>query len=495
MPYLILAVAFVTGSVSMILELVGSRAIAPYLGTSIFVWTSLIGVVLASLSLGYFLGGRLADKGVSSKGLSSLLLYGAILSTLVTVFEPVLVLLSHLPFGLRLNAVISCLFLFAPVTIALGMVTPYLARLAIKSVDTAGSAVGSLYSVSTLGSIVGTFLGGYVLVSYFGTREILVGVSLMLFALFAAVSATSGLLVKDIGPGKLLSFFVLAGASIGLPAVTYGVVADVDTAYGRWRIVEMQPGAARSVRFLTNNIFGVQSMTDMSAPAELLSPYTRTMDDLASSERPGYRSAVLLGAGGYSIPNHFSLHHPTTTLDVVEIDPALESLAIRYLGYRPGANVRTIVGDARPFLARASAVYDVAFVDTFTSQLSIPFHLTTVEATAGIERTLAPGGLAVVNVISGLRGGNARFLESLAATYAERFVNVRVVAVDPATDPSETQNIILLASDAPIRAGEDVATRVRAAGTSAFTDNFAPIERIVEESLVQGYERALRPYR
>ena len=167
-------IVFICGAVVMIFEIVGSRILGPYIGTSIFVWTSLIGIILASLSLGYWFGGKMADKNPSYKQLAWIIIIAAFFIGLtITGKDSLLNLLSRQFTGIRIQAVVSTIFLFAPASVFLGMVTPYAVRLKIKDVQSSGRTVGNLYAISTIGSIIGTFLAGFVLIPFLGTNNIL----------------------------------------------------------------------------------------------------------------------------------------------------------------------------------------------------------------------------------------------------------------------------------------------------------------------------------
>ena len=172
--FLLEFVVFVCGVVVMIFEIVGSRILGPYLGTSIFVWTSLIGIILGSLSLGYWLGGIIADKKPSYVLLSWIILLAALFIGLTITGKDIV--LRNLPVlfgGIRTQSIIASLCLFAPTSILLGMVTPYAVKLKIKDIKTSGKTVGNLYAISTIGSIIGTFLAGFFLIPSFGSTNIL----------------------------------------------------------------------------------------------------------------------------------------------------------------------------------------------------------------------------------------------------------------------------------------------------------------------------------
>ena len=177
-------IAFLSGAAVMVLEITGSRVMAPFLGTSVFVWTTLIGVIMASLSAGYWWGGRIADRNPSYGRLAAILFLACLGVSITAVGQHTLLTwLQEMSFELRLSALSATLVLFAPASVLLGMVTPYVVRLKLTSVETSGAQVGRLYAISTAGSILGTFACGYFLLSWMGSSRILYGIALLLLAL------------------------------------------------------------------------------------------------------------------------------------------------------------------------------------------------------------------------------------------------------------------------------------------------------------------------
>lgn len=165
----------VSGAIVMIFELVGSRILGPYLGSSIFIWTSLIGVILGSLSLGYYWGGKKADKKADMDSLSLIIFYAASFIALTTLLKGGLLLfLTNRIDDLRTVSVIGSIILFAPANVFLGMISPYVVKLKLKNLDISGETVGNLYALSAIGSIVGTFLAGFYLIPNFGTNKLLI---------------------------------------------------------------------------------------------------------------------------------------------------------------------------------------------------------------------------------------------------------------------------------------------------------------------------------
>ncbi len=174
-------VVFICGAVVMAFEIIGSRMLGPYVGTSIFVWTSIIGVILLSLSLGYFWGGRIADRRPEAKILALIILLSAIFIAVSTIIKDnLLTYLLNAIYDIRIVSVISSLLLFTVPSILLGMVSPFAARLKMKNITRSGATVGNLYAISTVGSIIGVFLSGFYLIPSFRITKILFLFSIIL---------------------------------------------------------------------------------------------------------------------------------------------------------------------------------------------------------------------------------------------------------------------------------------------------------------------------
>jgi predicted membrane-bound spermidine synthase len=190
--YILHLSVFLCGASLMSMELVASRVLAPLMGSSAYVWTSVIGIILGALSIGYWLGGRLADRGASYSVLSLVNLGAALAIALVAVIDrTVLGWLVGVAPDVRIASVIGTCVLFAPASVLLGVVSPYAIRLALPDLEHSGATVGRIYALSTAGNIAGTFLSGFVLISHLGTSNILLLLSAILLST-AAMLATVG---------------------------------------------------------------------------------------------------------------------------------------------------------------------------------------------------------------------------------------------------------------------------------------------------------------
>ncbi|MDR1855856.1 MAG: fused MFS/spermidine synthase [Desulfovibrio sp.] len=437
--------AFANGALVMILEMVGARLMAPHLGTSVIVWTSLIGILMAFLALGAFLGGRLADRRLSRRTLSMLFAgsgAGVALTALVheTLGGKLLGGFSNIYVG----AVLGAGLYFALPALLFGAISPYLIRLQLADIERSGATVGRLYALSTAGSILGTFLGGFVLISWFGSTQILFG-----------VAVCAGLIALLAHPRKnpmawcLLAFGLfaaIASDSYGKWRTEHGYVLR-ETPYNTIRVFEGVTPENRRVRLVRTDPGKIQSGMFLDDPRDLFAEYTRYLS-VGTTLHPGARRLLLLGGGGYSLPRWLldgGSHLKDFTLDVVELDPGMTQVAKEYFLLPADRRMRIFHEDARGFLNRNVERYDIVFVDVFTSCYTVPFHMGTREAMAALARSVAPGGMCFMNVISAFEGDRGLLFRAIHAAICEAFPEVHVYAMPGAASRDALQNIIILA--------------------------------------------------
>ena len=479
-------IVFITGAVVMILEIVGSRILAPYLGTSIYVWTSLIGIILGSLSLGYHLGGKKADAGANYKTFSRLILIAALLLAVTTILQrPILDALETNVRDLRLAALLAALVLFAPASVMLGMVSPYAVRLAMNSVEESGSTVGNLYAISTVGSIFGTFLAGFFLISFFGSINILrlLVVVLLFTSWFANSKAWKEFALPVVVAGSLLW-----GLNTLFGSAPNGRI-DVDTQYNRIWIFD-------TVDKITQQPIKVMQTDNMPSSAiflkndDLVFSYTRFYR-IVQCFQPRPIRALVIGGGAYSYPRDFLREFPESYLDVVELDPGQTELAKRYFRLEPNPRLTIYHEDGRTFLNSRKKKYDAIFLDAFRSLYSLPQHLTTKEAVSRLYDALNPDGVLLTNVISSIEGESGRFFRAEYFTYKAIFPLVMIFPVQFPKQPGRSQNVVLLA----LKNGsgsESYCQKPELAGylqqewkgkietdTPILTDDFAPVDHYI----------------
>lgn len=433
---------FVCGMMVMVLELVGSRLIAPFLGTSLIVWTSLIGIVLGSLSLGYWVGGKLADRDPSLARLAAIVAAAAGTILAMALYKDgLLTVISESSLDLRLQTFLAALALFVVPSTLLGMVSPYAAKLRITNLKSTGSAVGNLAALSTLGSIVGTFLTGFVLLAYIGTTNILVLISAILI-LTALLLATSQFIFP------LLLIPLIIGTSTFqtnlVNAQTNDGVVELETDYNHVRIVDgIDRVTGQRIRLLR---LSIESSSAMYLDNDsLVFPYTKRYA-LADYFVPDQKRVLMIGGAAYSYPKHFLTTHPNIPLDVVEIDPAMTDIARVFFKLKDSPMLTIFHEDARTYLNKNEVKYDAILGDAYTSIYSMPFHLTTREAAVRIKESLTERGVYIVNVIGSLHGPRSQFMESEYLTLASVFPQVYVFPVGGiAVNPDQMQNVMMVA--------------------------------------------------
>ena len=480
---------FLCGAVIMVIELTGSRVLAPYLGTSLVVWTSLIGIILASLSLGYWWGGRLADRRPEARLLGRIILLAALATAAIAATKSlVLGFLQSQGAGLHTAAVWATLLLFAPPSVLLGMVAPFAVRLKLADTRTGGRTAGNLYAVSTIGSIVGTFLAGFVLIAWLGSTNILLLMAAVL-AIASFLAARSGAAIKT-AAGALFLILSLIAWGYDAQLRSAGFV-DTDTAYNRVIVFKgAESHTGRLMRVMATGPHARQSAMYLDDPTALALPYTRYFR-LVEHFVPELRRLLVLGGGGFSFPKYALAHYPDVAVDVVELDPGVIALSRDYFELKDHPRQGIIAEDARTFLNRNRKTYDAILCDTFNSHYAVPFHLTTLEAAQRMKSALAPHGVVLVNLLSSPVGECSRFLQALAATYRAVFPRVLAFAVGNPRDPSCWQNVMLAAFAAPEETSlaspdPDMSAMLARrfdvpvpASDPILTDDYAPVDRYI----------------
>lgn len=440
--YTLELIVFIVGAVVMVLELVGSRVLAPYLGTSIFVWTSLIGIILGSLSLGYWWGGKIADKNPNYRTFSLIMFAAAIFIGLDTFLKSILLgLLYGYNSDIRVEAIFAALVLFAPASVLLGMVSPYAVKLKIKDINSSGSTVGNLYAISTIGSITGTFLAGFFLISYLSNTKLLflLSATLMLSSLISyrnhSIRAKAGLII-------FLIFIFAATNSLDKVYAEKGII-DIDTEYNKvWIYPSTDIATGKAIKIMMlNNESNSAIYTDSN---DLVFNYVKFYN-LAKHFKPEIKNSLLLGGGAYTWPQYYLDNFPDAKIDVVEIDPKLTEISKQYFRLKDDPRLAIYHEDGRIFLNKTNNKYDVIFGDAFKSMYSIPYQLTTREATQKIYDALNDDGIVVANIISSVEGKKSKFFRAEYRTYKEVFPQVYAFPVEDYRDGEKVQNIALVA--------------------------------------------------
>jgi spermidine synthase len=464
-------IVFLAGSIVMILELVGSRVVAPYLGTSTFVWTSLIGIVLAALSLGYHLGGRLADRGPSFETLATILVGAALCVGITAVGKEyvALIIQARVP-DFRIGSVVASIVLFAPASVLLGMVSPYCIKLAMSDVEHAGATVGTLYAISTAGSIVGTFLAGFVLLSAWGTTVLLYGLTVMIAVIALIASA------RRAGVAAVVVFGVFGYLTWTHSSRVWSDSIDVDTEYQRVWIIDREV-SGRSVRLLSTGPDIVQSgmYVDTQEPvSEYIINYESAISDLPNKE-----SMLMIGGAGMVLARRLSERFPQSQTHMVEIDPGMTSIAKKFFALKDLPNLTIEHLDGRMFLNKSKSKFDVVVLDVFGGSISIPFQMITREAMLQAKAALSRKGVVIQNVVSALEGEASELAASLVKTYQSVFPVVKVYRMSANQESSDLQNLAVVASLEPVSVFDkrySEWTPDASGKPIVLTDDYCPIE-------------------
>ncbi len=440
--YILEIAIFICGAIVMVFELVGSRILGPHLGTSIFVWTSLIGVILGSLSLGYYLGGKIADKKADTNHLSFIIFLSAIFIALTMVGKNYLLIFLQAFFSnIKITSIVASLILFSPASLLLGMVSPYAVKLKLANFDTSGSTIGNLYAISTAGSIFGTFLSGFYLIPNFGTDKMLIILSLTLILVSILLS------VSKFARLKISVLFILIVGWFAIDKLNNQMqkngFVDVDTAYNRIWIFDLVDEKTQE-KIRTFSINNENSSAMFLNKDDLAYEYTKYYH-LGSHFNPDFKTTLMLGGAGYSFPKDFLLHYPKATIDVVEIDPKITQLAQKYFKLKENPRLTIFHEDGRVYLNRTNKKYDIIFGDAFSSHYSLPYQLTTREAIQKNYDILNENGVVILNIISAINGDKGQFLRAEYLTYKNIFPQVYLFPVKEPTNGEKVQNIILIA--------------------------------------------------
>jgi spermidine synthase len=478
-PQLLLyATVTITGAAVMVLELLGTRIIGPFYGVSLYVWSSLIAVTLIALAAGYFLGGYLADRTPGIR-LAHVIVFAA-LTTLVIPFLSGPVLRATDQLGLRGGAFTSALLLFTLPLTALAMVGPYVIKQAARDLEAIGTVAGSVYAVSTVGSVAGTLLLGFYLLPEFGTRTIVLSLSLVLAGLALLIGwydRSSGSPLRSFGPLAGLALLVGIGTATGLAApprsaVGFTVRFEAESIYGWLRVVDDD---RRGYRLMLSDA-SVISAVDTKLDRSVLS-YQQVLG-LLPSLHPHASHALLIGLGGGHVAR--DLKSKGIVTDTIEIDPVVADAAQRFFQFRPTG--RFLVGDARYVIKNLSTRYDLIIHDCFTGG-SEPTHLLTREMLNEVRALLNDRGILALNYVGFTRGEGSHAVEAVHRTLREIFPWVRTFV----TDKNEFTDFILLASLEPLaidpRTGErrlqwllDHEHRFAEGSGFVLTDDYNPME-------------------
>src|SRR3989442_8896020 len=494
---LLLPLAFTGGLASLGIEFAAARLLAPFFGQSLFIWGTLIGLILIYLTIGYYAGGRLADRRPDARLLYQIAAAAALLTAAVPIISrPILSLaqtgFAQVPVGLAFGSLIPVIVLFAAPVILLGMFSPFVIGFRIRQLEPAGNAAGAVYALSTLGSILGTFLPVFWLIPTYGTRP-----TIFILAFLLGSISTAGLYEPGrrrlylLIPVAIVALALLSGGAIR--GAAYGVrVYETESAYSYIQVIR----TGTETQLLLDEGSAVHSIYDPTSlythgywDDALLAPY------FGSGRAPS--RVALVGLAGGTVARQFTAIDGPIPIDGVEIDPKIVDVGRRYFEMTE-PNLHVTVADGRYWMATQAGRYDVILVDAYR-QPYIPFYLTTREFFESAKAHLASDGVLAINV--GRTPTDNRLVDALSGTLNAVFNNVFVLdsnrrftnTVIYATSGRATVDQFLARAGAetnpklqPI-AAEALQTggvrQVRPNGI-VFTDDLAPVERLIDEIIL-----------
>ncbi|MCA9875365.1 MAG: fused MFS/spermidine synthase [Anaerolineales bacterium] len=488
-PVTAVFIVFLSNFCTLVLELVAGRLMAPRVGVNLYTWTSVIGVILAGISLGNYIGGRLADRRASRRLLAAMFVLSAAasLSVLLTVQ------FIGAPGG-RLPVIAGVLLAFTAVFLLpaalLGTISPIVVKLTLTDLDQTGNVVGKLYAAGALGSIVGTFATGFFFISQFGTRAIVLGVAGALLLVGVLIGWTDGWRGRPIGGSLGLFAALLAGVW-----AAGGLQSDClrETNYF---CIQIRTDTANPQRrhLLLDRL--THSIVDLDDPTQLLFRYEQVYADVvtAVTKPDAAPSALFIGGGGYVFPRYLEATFPGSRLDVVEIDPAVTAVNVAYLALSPQTTITSINEDARRFMNNLlpDARYDLILGDAF-NDVSVPYHLTTREFNEMIAAHLGDDGLFLANIIDG-RALN--FFRAYVYTLRQTFPYVYAAPTVGPPGEVRRQTFVIVAAKrdlTPVMAAAPLAETflsqaeldalLQQAPPILLTDDFVPVDNLLEPLL------------
>jgi spermidine synthase len=495
---LLLPLVFISGMASLGVEFGASRLLAPYFGTSLYVWGVLIGLILIYLSAGYVIGGRLADRYPREEVLFQITAWAGLWIGIIPLVSYPILLASQQGFkevsvGLVLGTLLAVVLLFAVPVILLGCVSPFAIRLLLRDVESGGNTAGAVYALSTAGSILGTFLPVFWFIPTYGTRPTLEGFGLVLVAIS----------VVGLWPWPRRRFYAAFAAAVILawiflpsgikPPQVGQLLYEKESPYGYIQVV--QDGTRTEL--VLNEGEAIHSIYD---PSHLLTGGPWDYMLVADAFRPAQstesrpKDVAILGlAGGTAARQYTAAYGSSVQITGVEIDPDILDVAHRYF-HLDEPNVHPVVADARYWIDTEAAQYDVIVMDAYR-QPYIPFQLTTREFFSEVHDHLRPGGVAVVN--AGRTATDYRLVDALASTMLAVYPTVFLV------DVPQFSNTLIYGTTEPVRMDDvvhnlglisdpvahDVAQSVLSDGRlrvspyhgQVFTDDLAPVERLIDQ--------------
>ncbi len=425
-------ITFIASFCILVIEIVAGRILAPYVGVSLYTWTSIIGVVLAGISIGAYCGGWLADRFPRPTTLAWLLLISGIA---VLSIAPITNLTAgySFPTTLMLRILIVTTITFFIPSCILGMISPVVIKLAVKNIEKMGHAVGKIYAISTLGSILGTFATGFFLISWMGTRQIILLTGCVMISTGLIFGASLKMRKAALGVAILaLIATTLSYAVAFKPQLDEYVFYYKESDYYTIKVTKAISGdnVTELNAMVLDNL--THSYVYPDNPYHIEYFYERIYSDVLWWK---YRQdspfiTLTIGGGGYTFPRFMDAVYPKSDNYVVEIDPEVTKAAFNQMGVPHNTRIQSFNEDGRWFVMNCTKKFDVVFIDAY-NDISIPYHLTTKEFAQQIKHIMNPGGIVLTNIIDNFQQGSflPSYMRTLRSVFGEN--NVHLISINP----------------------------------------------------------------
>ena len=434
-------IVFLSGAIGMGLELIAARILSPYVGSSNVVWTSIIGIILVSMSIGYWIGGKKADKDANIDILSNILLFAAMFTSAIPLLETAIVkLLAEVIPNLIVAAILCAIIVFSIPSFILAMISPFAVKIKSNKDDEIGSLSGRISSLSTIGSIVGTFLMGFVLIPNIGVTNINIGITilLVLMSFIAREKIDKKFIYASIFAICIILMLTILGKWL-FRLNNPDIVLDTDSQYSRIWVKQIQTQKANYKTLQVDT--GLESYINEET-GEMGAKYLRYYD-LFEYFNKNAQSTLLIGGAAYTYPIHYLQKYNDKKIDVVEIDDKMTQIAVEQFGLNINdSRLQVFNQDGRSYLNYSKNKYDTILIDAFKG-LNAPFELTTYEALVHARNMLNENGLVLTNIIASIEGKDSDFIKYEYATYKAVFDDVKIFMVAN-KDRTDKQNLILV---------------------------------------------------
>jgi MFS family permease len=510
-PYV---VVFITSMGIMIIELVASRMVSKYFGSSLYTWTGVIGIVLGGISLGNYLGGRLADRYVPSRIISILLLLTSLFVFLILVLDILLARImsrgafSIITTSMVIRSVMSIFLLFFIPSTMLGTVSPVMAKYALEESTRVGNTVGGIYATASIGSILGTFLSGFVLIPMLGLKTIVFLIGTIVVMLSFIVKGRR--MISLVWLCVIVIFYVLFVSrvldhSLGEKRSLGTVLFSKDSRYSYIEVRDLERGEQIERILFMDGL--IHNRYDPLNPDDLCYDYEKifrafTEHYTESFTTGGRFSTLTLGGGAMLLPVYLERNYGESRNEVVEIDPEVVETAYSYFDIPRETDMIVHIADARSYVyaSKSSRKYDLVFLDAFNS-FSVPSHLTTREFTRLVLGILNDPGYFIVNCVDIF--GIGKFLNAYINTVRSVFPYLKVYS-SSGVEAGRRDTFVLIAGNRPIgidklhdrKSGysfysieEELLMELeRRNGEIVLTDDHSPVENLMAPVFLHGVE-------